>query len=64
MNFLPWQFERLDGGVLDVDVGVHSVPDEGLDDGVLRGAEEVVGPKLRKKQNCLRTVLRNVAGLS
>ena len=48
MTLLPWKLECLDGGVLDVDVGVHSVPNEGLDDGVLRGSEEVVGPKLKK----------------
>ena len=42
----PGQPESLHRRVLDVHVGVDAVAHEGLDDGVLGGAEVVVGPEL------------------
>ena len=39
--------ESLHGGVLDIHVGVHTVPDQGLHDGVLRRREVEVSPELK-----------------
>ena len=43
----PGQLQRLHGRVLDVHVRVDPVPDQQLDDGVLRSDEEVVGVELK-----------------
>ena len=48
--------ESLHGGVLDIHVGVHTVPDQGLHDGVLRRREVKVSPEL-KMSRCIKLYL-------
>ena len=45
----PGQLQSLHGRVLDVHVGVHSVPDQELYDGILGCVEEVVRVELESK---------------
>ena len=45
--YIDYILESLHGGVLDIHVGVHTVPDQGLHDGVLRRREVEVSPELK-----------------
>ena len=42
----PRELEGLHRGVLYVHVGVHAVPNQGLDDSVLGSSEVIIGPEL------------------